>query len=428
MPTFIMSSSAWLSGWPGAGAYWAPTGRPNGYAGSANAANAADWQPTDPPGSQHSADWQPTDPPGSHHSTEWQPTDPPGARKSARAQYPTNSPWPWEGVYPTWTYAGSDAMLAQALRKSRAKIVRPADPRLTPKATGSLAPTPADMHPLWRWQSPFRVKTVAAELLSRFLAEQQTLWMLTPSSASGALTVQAEAVFAMAHPAAKFDLATQVDKVLRAAVEREDRLPEILSQASDLWPFFESICGISLASAPAAAELMAVAQEWALHLTMSLKHNVAAQRPWQCSALVMPVIATPGHGSLPSGHATMAAMISELLIALRGQDHRHERAVQLDRLARRIAFNRVVAGVHFPIDSQAGYRLGTQLGRLLAALAKAGHPTPAPIKADKVFEQQELLELDNRQGVDIGKLKLPDTPLFAELWRVASRELAVLGV
>ena len=39
----------------------------------------------------------------------------------------------------------------------------------------------------------------------------------------------------------------------------------------------------------------------------------------------------------------------------------------LDRLARRIAFNRVVAGVHFPIDSAAGSALAHQLAATLVA-------------------------------------------------------------
>src|SRR3546814_18772370 len=40
---------------------------------------------------------------------------------------------------------------------------------------------------------------------------------------------------------------------------------------------------------------------------------------------------------------------------------------QLMRLAARIAINRTVAGLHFPVDSAAGALLGLTLGRYLAA-------------------------------------------------------------
>src|SRR5205814_8691547 len=90
------------------------------------------------------------------------------------------------------------------------------------------------------------------------------------------------------------------------------------------------------------------------------------------SSRVHPVIRTPAHGSLPSGHATIAFFVSCLLSSLlkltpgdtglKGAKWR-----QLFRLAHRIAQSRVVAGVHFPMDSLAGRMLGETLANFFIA-------------------------------------------------------------
>ncbi len=77
------------------------------------------------------------------------------------------------------------------------------------------------------------------------------------------------------------------------------------------------------------------------------------------------MITTPGHGSFPSGHATQAHAVAHVLKALLHLDptrQAHAMVIdQLDRQAARIATNRVVAGVHFPVDSMAGRMLGIAL-------------------------------------------------------------------
>jgi len=78
---------------------------------------------------------------------------------------------------------------------------------------------------------------------------------------------------------------------------------------------------------------------------------------------VQPLILTPEHGSLPSGHSTETHMVARILWELRGGTPGDLLGLELMRQANRIAVNRTVAGVHFPVDSAAGQLLGLTLAR-----------------------------------------------------------------
>jgi len=355
---------------------------------------------------------------------------------------PSTAPSPRLGGEPAWVYADPAGLLAQALRKSRARLVRPADGALqvTQLARSFSMGSAVGGSMLWRWAPEFRSKTVAGELLSRFQVQGTTLWLLAPFSRAHASAPPVN-VFELpaGTTAAGVNMDEQVDKVMRAATEREDRLPEILSQMLDFWPFFESITGLPLDQAPRTTELLAATHDWMLHVLMQLKHGFAALRPVQRFSLVMPAIPTPGHGSLPSGHATMAAYTSELLYLLLYRDAARpwdlERADQLDRLARRIAFNRVVAGVHFPVDSMAGYALGTQMARLTSALAGNTGDQPEPITPQQIIRAPfELEEVPKdgpvvRAGLNAKPSYQPGAVVTLQaLWAQAQIELNALRV
>jgi len=88
------------------------------------------------------------------------------------------------------------------------------------------------------------------------------------------------------------------------------------------------------------------------------------------------MITTPGHGSFPMGHATQAyavAYVLKHLLKLNPQRRRHRGLIdQLDRQAARIATNRVIAGMHFPVDSMAGRMLGVALGEYFVGRCLGG--------------------------------------------------------
>jgi hypothetical protein len=382
MPTYSLPPGAWPTAqaplWgsaaPGSStsAYGAQlVAQPGGRAGFTPdwlthppASNTPDWL-THPPVA-FTPDWL-THPPSSA-TPDWL-THPPSASTPDWLTHPPrtrgNSPLiqDWAGIDPPWVYAnGPDALLAQGLRRTRDRIAPAADPRLAKSqrvASGGKAALPA----LWRWQRPFRVKAVVAEVLSRLVVQGTALWWVPLPAAKMAATK----IFTLPN-LQNYDWSDQIDKVMRAAVEREERLPEILSQASDFNAYFDAVVGISRPHPAHVSELLEVAWEVSSHVVLALKNAAAVWRPYQLSGAIHPVIATPGHGSLPSGHATVAALTACLYAMLLPRPSK-ERLRQLDRLARRIAFNRVVAGVHFPIDSQVGYALGTQLALAMGAAA-----------------------------------------------------------
>ena len=54
----------------------------------------------------------------------------------------------------------------------------------------------------------------------------------------------------------------------------------------------------------------------AVLVEMRFKHELACWRPADHSYQIQPMITTPGHGTLPSGHCTQSYMVYELLKAL----------------------------------------------------------------------------------------------------------------
>lgn len=356
---------------------------------------------------------------------------------------------PWQGVDPAWAYqGGNDALLSLALRKVRSHLVPRSEPRRSPPAPVSTAAAPGPVHALWRWQAPWRLSAVANELLNGLALEAEPgkacLYAMPSPKQLLAGKSRPVALARFGWPGESFVYDEQIDRVLRAAVEREDRLPEILSQRDDLSPFFDAVSAVDRGHAPQWTELLAVAGRVTEHVLMGLKHHAAIYRPAQRSSLVHPVIATPGHGAMPSGHATMAALTARLTSLMCYADS-PLRCTQLDLLARRIAFNRVVAGVHYPMDGAAGYVLGYALADQLAAWAlgtpgvetrsftavpssdlgeraEAGQPRP-PVPA----ELQRALKSVAAPAPSRRKARQDDAqplkPLLAELWRVAQQQL-----
>src|SRR3546814_3384262 len=126
---------------------------------------------------------------------------------------------------------------------------------------------------------------------------------------------------------------------------------EIDAQLTTPVAFLGAIVHLHPARTARTLELLALAQRLANLVEMRLKHALACRRAIEYSPQVQPMLQTPAHGTLPSGHATEAFTMARVLwavISANPGSHYRDPAwgEQLMRLAARIAINRTVAGLH----------------------------------------------------------------------------------
>ncbi|WP_374413066.1 phosphatase PAP2 family protein [Hydrogenophaga sp.] len=230
-------------------------------------------------------------------------------------------------------------------------------------------------------------------------------------------------------------LSQQLDLVAAYADLRADREAEILAQLSFPITFWNAVVGLSPHRHKRTMQLIELGFSLAVHVEMRFKHIFAVRRPMEYSPQIQPMIPTPGHGAWPSGHATEAFLTARLFKSLldeapAGLQRGATCEEQLQRLAARIASNRVVAGVHYPVDSAAGRVLGTALADFLVARCKGSRMVP------RDFDGRQFLGVDGEPadlrlsdpidqgagGVLGAPVRLPAAPMLAWLWNAARDE------
>ena len=217
------------------------------------------------------------------------------------------------------------------------------------------------------------------------------LYQVEPDAEAGriVLRIGSDPVLKLAPP----DLAAlerQLQFLRSASDLRSDRMAEIMAQQGDMLSFFGAQQKLSWNRKRWSMILLHALYNAVSSQEMRIKHFACVPRPIDLSPLVQPVIQTPGHSSYPSGHSTEAFAFATMIAALRHaaapvkvgkkkpsftkailshlavaadaarpeQPIPADATVQLFRLAARIADNRTVAGVHFPVDSAHGALLG----------------------------------------------------------------------
>ena len=131
---------------------------------------------------------------------------------------------------------------------------------------------------------------------------------------------------------------------------------------------FLALLGITAGSHKKTVRLLYAAEMIGALAAMHFKTKFNRPRPSQYRPALLPPVPVPGHAAYPSGHATQAHLMA-LFIARATAGKALAQAS--DALARRIARNREIAGLHFASDSQAGETLA---GSIDGALQTAEAP------------------------------------------------------
>ncbi len=185
-------------------------------------------------------------------------------------------------------------------------------------------------------------------------------------------------------PATEAAINAEIADLVRAAQnERADALGEIIGQAAEFITYFMNLLTAAPSSYPQTARVLNAASLMATFFEMHWKDHYQRARPSQICPALLPPIAVPGHSAYPSGHSTqahlMALCMGDVFAGLpAGQAPTAALQTDLDVLARRIARNREIAGLHYPSDSAAGKRLAELIFALLTVTAPT---SPALYKA-----------------------------------------------
>ena len=165
-------------------------------------------------------------------------------------------------------------------------------------------------------------------------------------------------------------LEAQLRLMLDLAPDREDRFAEIIDQhdAEGCISYFLGMLAIDPARNPMTYLLVRTARRIGEHVVMVLKAANLVARPSQTCPALVPMIDPPVTPSFPAGHSLQARLMARCLQAARPGAFR---ATMLDYLADRIGKNRIIAGLHYPLDHAAGVNVADALFNMLNNAANA---------------------------------------------------------
>lgn len=273
-----------------------------------------------------------------------------------------------------------NGMLAAALASTRSAIRRAVFPPLTlgggldvgggrqwNTGLGTALPAADAMTDLGRCGVQPRTSMALLELLSSV--------QFAPQPARGSATLHASSgggtalLVSMTRPVRSY-FEGQLKDVDSWSASRDTRAPEILTQVAPPLAYFAAIMNLQAGRHRRTLEFLTMSLQFAYAVCMRFKQAMNCPRPSEYSAGIMPMLEVPPHRSLPAGHAVEAHVTASLLATLAGMNGPALMPWQaLRRLAHRIAENREIAGLHFPIDNVAGRLTGDALASYVLSAA-----------------------------------------------------------
>jgi hypothetical protein len=178
------------------------------------------------------------------------------------------------------------------------------------------------------------------------------------------------------------DVDWEIDQLIRAATdERADALGEIAAQDAEFRSDFLALLAATPRSHPWTYRLMHIAGLVGTLMVMHFKEAQKRRRPSQVCPALRPPIPVPGHAAYPSGHATQAHLIARCVGECIKQGMSDQTAAgdiqaALTALAKRIARNREIAGLHYVSDTWAGEQLAADIFAFLSGPKMPKHGSP----------------------------------------------------
>lgn len=155
----------------------------------------------------------------------------------------------------------------------------------------------------------------------------------------------------------------------RTLVQAEQARYWQTSAASTLWDHYASELitryGLDLPSAARVLAYTAVAVADAVIATWDGKYHYWVERPITADPELDVLFPTPPFPSYPAAHSTVSAAAAIVLAQMFPDD-----ADDLLDLSEEAAASRTWAGIHFPMDNNAGIALGRNIGYLIANVAR----------------------------------------------------------
>jgi membrane-associated phospholipid phosphatase len=171
---------------------------------------------------------------------------------------------------------------------------------------------------------------------------------------------------------------SEIDELTGAAKDRASAMGEILSQDVEFNTDFMALLAITPGSHPNTYRVLLIANLIGFYAALYYKGFFNRPRPSQLCPALLPPIPMPGHASWPSGHATQAQLkalcMEHVLDGPLKKDALGAVSSNLRALARRVARNREIAGLHYPSDSVAGRELAETIFQHLIDMKRDSLP------------------------------------------------------